>query len=271
MLSTLAERATPFSRGDAVRLAVFACFLVAAMTVILAADIVPRGLGLQVGQVAPDDIRAPRQLDVVSQVATDQARQAARDSVPFKYDYTPERAATIADQQGAAFSRSVAAADAAFQASLKPAARQELLKSVLPNLGGDVRGTFLALTPDSWKTVRSEAARPLGGRRSEARRLGAAGGRVRVPAPRVGLALPPVALASRQRAAAGRSDPGRGDLRIEAHRWTLDPGFLRSDRRGRHADRDPPRPRSRNGRHGRAGAHRWRGERWIDRDGNLHL
>ena len=110
MLSTLAERATPFSRRDAVRLAVFACFLVAAMTVILAADIVPRGLGLQVGQVAPDDIRAPRQLDVVSQVATDQARQAARDSVPFKYDYTPERAATIADQQGAAFSRSVAAA-----------------------------------------------------------------------------------------------------------------------------------------------------------------
>ncbi len=161
MLSTLAERATPFSRRDAVRLAVFACFLVAAMTVILAADIVPRGLGLQVGQVAPDDIRAPRQLDVVSQVATDQARQAARDSVPFKYDYTPERAATIADQQGAAFSRSVAAADAAFQASLKPAARQELLKSVLPNLGGDVRGTFLALTPDSWKTVRSEAARLL--------------------------------------------------------------------------------------------------------------
>ena len=79
MLSTLAERATPFSRRDAVRLAVFACFLVAAMTVILAADIVPRGLGLQVGQVAPDDIRAPRQLDVVSQVATDQARQAARD------------------------------------------------------------------------------------------------------------------------------------------------------------------------------------------------
>ena len=111
--------------------------------------------------MAPDDIRAPRQLDVVSQVATDQARQAARDSVPFKYDYTPERAATIADQQGAAFSRSVAAADAAFQASLKPAARQELLKSVLPNLGGDVRGTFLALTPDSWKTVRSEAARLL--------------------------------------------------------------------------------------------------------------
>ena len=161
MLSTLAERATPFSRRDAVRLAVFACFLVAAMTVILAADIVPRGLGLQVGQVAPDDIRAPRQLDVVSQVATDQARQAARDSVPFKYDYTPERAATIADQQGAAFSRSVAAADAAFQASLKPAARQELLKSVLPNLGGDVRGTFLALTPVSWKTVRSEAARLL--------------------------------------------------------------------------------------------------------------
>ena len=161
MLSTLAERATPFSRRDAVRLAVFAGFLVVAMTVILAADIVPRGLGLQVGQVAPDDIRAPRQLDVVSQVATEQARQAARDGVPFKYDYTPERAATIADQQGAAFSRSVAAADAAFQASLKPAARQELLKSVLPNLGGDVRGTLLALTPDSWKTVRSEAARLL--------------------------------------------------------------------------------------------------------------
>jgi putative nucleotidyltransferase with HDIG domain len=161
MLATPAERATPFRRRDALRLGVFAAFLVAAMTAILGADIVPKGLGLEVGQVAPEDIRAPRALDVVSPTATQRARQEARDAVPFQYDYTPERAATIADQQGAAFARSVAAADAAFQANLKAPARQELLKSVLPNLAGDTRTTLVELTPDRWKAVRADAARLL--------------------------------------------------------------------------------------------------------------
>ncbi|HEY3072386.1 MAG TPA: HDIG domain-containing protein [Candidatus Limnocylindrales bacterium] len=159
MFATPAERATPFRRRDAIRLAVFAAFLVAAMTAILGADIVPRGLGLESGDVAPEDIRAPRTLDVVSTIATQRARQAARDAVPFQYDYTPDRAATIADQQGTAFARSVAAADAAFQANLKPQARQELLKSVLPSLAGDARATLLELTPERWKAVRSDAAR----------------------------------------------------------------------------------------------------------------
>jgi hypothetical protein len=159
MFATPAERATPFRRRDAIRLAVFAAFLVAAMTAILGADIVPRGLGLEAGDVAPEDIRAPRTLDVVSTIATQRARQAARDAVPFQYDYTPDRAATIADQQGTAFARSVAAADAAFQANLKPQARQELLKSVLPSLAGDARATLLELTPERWKAVRSDAAR----------------------------------------------------------------------------------------------------------------
>jgi putative nucleotidyltransferase with HDIG domain len=161
MFATPAERATPFRRRDAIRLAVFVAFLVAAMTAILGADIVPKGLGLEVGQVAPEDIRAPRTLDVVSQTATDQARQQARDAVPFQYDYTPERAATIADAQGGAFSRSVAAADAAFQSNLKAAARQELLKSVLPSLPGDARATLIELTPERWKAVRADAARLL--------------------------------------------------------------------------------------------------------------
>ena len=161
MFATPAERATPFRRRDAIRLAVFAAFLVAAMTAILGADIVPRGLGLEAGDVAPEDIRAPRTLDVVSTIATQHARQAARDAVPFQYDYTPERAATIADQQGTAFARSVAAADAAFQANLKPQARQELLKSVLPSLAGDTRATLLELTPERWKAVRADAARLL--------------------------------------------------------------------------------------------------------------
>ena len=161
MFATPAERATPFRRRDAIRLAVFAAFLVAAMTAILGADIVPRGLGLEAGDVAPEDIRAPRTLDVVSTIATQRARQAARDAVPFQYDYTPERAATIADQQGTAFARSVAAADAAFQANLKPQARQELLKSVLPSLAGDTRATLLELTPERWKAVRADAARLL--------------------------------------------------------------------------------------------------------------
>src|SRR5204863_2699272 len=125
------------------------------------ADIVPKGLGLEVGQVAPEDIRAPRQLDVVSETATQRARQEARDAVAFQYDYTPERAATIADQQSAAFTRSVAAADAAFQANLKAPARQELLKSVLPNLAADTRATLVGLSPERWRAVRADAARLL--------------------------------------------------------------------------------------------------------------
>ena len=55
----------------------------------------------------------------------------------------------------------MAAADAAFQANLKPQARQELLKSVLPSLAGDTRATLLELTPERWKAVRADAARLL--------------------------------------------------------------------------------------------------------------
>src|SRR5205823_3372743 len=46
-------------------------------------------------------------------------------------------------------------------ANLKPQARQELLKSVLPSLAGDTRATLLELTPERWKAVRADAARLL--------------------------------------------------------------------------------------------------------------
>ena len=107
MLPQPVDRAVLFRRGDAVRLIVVSLLLIGALTAILAIDVVPTGLGLQVGDIAQGSIRAPRALTFESAILTAQARADARAAVPPQYDYTPERAATITAEQAAAFERAV--------------------------------------------------------------------------------------------------------------------------------------------------------------------
>ena len=81
-------------RRDLVRLLVTVGALVLAMTTILSVDLSPR-LVLQVGDLAPTDIKAPKAISFPNPVLTSQAQQAARDAVQPQYDFTSERAESV--------------------------------------------------------------------------------------------------------------------------------------------------------------------------------
>lgn len=161
MFTPVLDRTAPFRRSDAVRLVVAGAVLIVALSAILAIDVVPTGLALKVGDIAQGGIRAPRTIAFQSQILTQQAQQSARDAIPPQYDYTADRAATIASQQAADYERAVSPIDAAFATKLPATARAELLKASLPELSAEARATLLGLTGERWKIVRDEGARVL--------------------------------------------------------------------------------------------------------------
>src|SRR5260221_1851809 len=120
MLAPRADYGVSFTRRDLVRLLIASLLLIAALTATLGVDIVPSGLGLQAGTIAQDSVRAPSAITYESKILTDRARSDARDAVAPQYDYSAERAASVAAQQGAAFTQAVAAADAAFDSVITP-------------------------------------------------------------------------------------------------------------------------------------------------------
>jgi putative nucleotidyltransferase with HDIG domain len=157
--ATAAESIVP-GRRDLVRLAVMAGALVIAMTAILGVNLAPR-LDLQVGELAPTDIRAPRALTFTNPILTAQAQQAARDAVDPQYDYTSAGAIAISTEQLAAFATRVLPIDTAFDSTTTPEERQAILKQALPDLGAEARTELLGLTARRWDAVRTEAARIL--------------------------------------------------------------------------------------------------------------
>ncbi len=161
MLTQRAEHRVTFTRRDFVRLVVASVVLIATLTATLAVDVAPSGLGLQVGAIAQDSIRAPRAITYESRILTDRARSDAADAVAPQYDYSAERAASVAAQQGAAFTQGVASADAAFNSNLSPVNRADLLRSTLPALSDAARSTLVTLSPERWRVIRNEAARVL--------------------------------------------------------------------------------------------------------------
>jgi putative nucleotidyltransferase with HDIG domain len=161
VLSPRAERSTDFRRGDAGRLIIASVLLVFALGAILSIDVASSGLGLRVGVIAQDAVRAPRSLTYESPILTEEAREREAALVTPQYDYTPERAATISSQQSTAYATDVQPIDAAFASDLGPASRIELLKVVLPRLSETSRTTLLTLSPERWRLVRNEAARVL--------------------------------------------------------------------------------------------------------------
>lgn len=150
-----------FTRSDAVRLLVAAVLLVVALTTIFAADILPQRVTVQVGDLVPTDIRAPRALDFTSQIETGQARDAARAAVVPQYDYTAQRALTIAGAQLNAFETEVTPLETAFAAATAKATRTALLQTAVPGLTTAARATLLAMKPERWPAVRDEATRVL--------------------------------------------------------------------------------------------------------------
>ncbi|HEY8438760.1 MAG TPA: HDIG domain-containing metalloprotein, partial [Candidatus Limnocylindrales bacterium] len=150
-----------FGRRDVSRVALGGGVVVAALTLIFALDLLPNRLVLQVGDVAPFDIVAPRTDSYISKIETDAARDEARKSVEPVYDYGTEKAIRIAGVQLSAFDAKVSPVDNAFSEGVKDVSRRVILESALPGLTDKARKTLLGLSVDRWKAVRAEASRVL--------------------------------------------------------------------------------------------------------------
>ena len=161
MLAQRPDSGIGFTRRDLVRLIIASGLLIVTLTAILAVDVAPSGLGLQVGAIAQSSVRAPRSITYESKILTARARAEAADAVAPQYDFSAERAANVAAQQGAALTQALAPADAIFTSSLSPVNRADLLQSTLPGLSDAARPTLITLSPERWRVIRNEAARVL--------------------------------------------------------------------------------------------------------------
>ena len=129
----------------------------------------------------------------------------------------------------------------------------------------------LAAGRDRHREDRRARAAPVGARRRELRRLAAAGRARRVDAAGVAVALPPGALASRQRPHPDRAAGRRRDPRAQGDGRAPDAAVLPADRGDRDAAGDPARCVGRDLRHRPRGDHRRRGQRRLARVRDLHL
>ena len=163
MLAHRGDAAVRLTRREAGRLAVAAIGLIVAMTVILGADFSPPRVDVQVGDLVPADIVAPGARTYESPTLTAAARKAAADAVPPQYDFTSERAITIAAAQAAAFVSAVRLLDTAFD----PATTDVQRKLILDRVAGDLptRSADFVRTMEAsrWIPIRTEAARVLDG------------------------------------------------------------------------------------------------------------
>jgi cyclic-di-AMP phosphodiesterase PgpH len=148
------------TRREALRLFALAGALLVMLTAILGVDLSPR-YDLQVGDLAPTDIKAPRALSFTNEILTQQQREAARAAVPPQYDYTSDNAIAIASEQLDAFRRRVTPLDTAFAEGTSLEQRQALIDPVAAGLSKDAAAALNALPPDRWAPVRTEAARVL--------------------------------------------------------------------------------------------------------------
>ena len=158
MLAQRLDAAMGFTRRDAPRFVASSILLIVIIGGTLGSDIMPRALGLSVGQPAPTEIRAPRAADYASNVLTKQAEDDARAAIQPQYDYSPSRALTIAADQQKKFETTVRPVDAAFSPSVRPDDRRTMLPSLLPGLSRPARDTLVGLEADRWTAVRGEAA-----------------------------------------------------------------------------------------------------------------
>jgi hypothetical protein len=162
MLTQRLESSVRFTRRDAWRLGTASAVLVVVLTVMLGIDILlPQPLQIEVGQVARTDIVAPEALTYESDVLTERRRAEARAAVPDQYDFTPENASNVANEQVRALQRALVPVAAAFRSGLDAADRRAILAEVLPGLTEDARATLVALGPARWVIVRDEAQRVL--------------------------------------------------------------------------------------------------------------
>ena len=147
-------------RRELGRIAAAAGALIVVLTLTLGIDLTP-GITLKAGDLATNDIKAPRALTFTNDVLTAAAQDAARQAVEPQYDYTTQRAITISAAQLAEFTRKVAPLDTAFAPETTAGNRQTLLEAFVPSLSDTAAAILQALKPNRWAPVRAEAARVL--------------------------------------------------------------------------------------------------------------
>src|SRR2546426_2027923 len=157
----LPDIASSFTRRDVARLTIRAGLLVVALTAIFALDLLPQRLDVQVDDVAPTDIVAPRAGSYVSTIQTAQAKDEASKGVQPVYDYGAEKAIGIARVQLAAFETRVMPVDEAFDKTVKEDARKTILENAVRGLSEGARATLVSLAPERWTAIRAEASRVL--------------------------------------------------------------------------------------------------------------
>jgi cyclic-di-AMP phosphodiesterase PgpH len=148
------------NRRELARIVAAAATLIVAMALTLGIDLSP-GIDLKAGDLAQTDIKAPRALTYTNDVLTEGAREQARQAVDPQYDFTSERAITIASEQLSAFTKKVAPLDTAFAKATSAADRQALLDAVLPTLSDEARTVLQTMKMERWAPIRTEAARVL--------------------------------------------------------------------------------------------------------------
>jgi putative nucleotidyltransferase with HDIG domain len=162
MIASPQPLGVPFGRRDLLRLLIAAVVLIAALTPILGADILPEDeIDLVVGDIPAADIKAPRAIDFISDVLTEQARDAARAEAEPQYDFTTEKGIAVASDQVAALQRLIVPVEVAFAPDKTPEERAALLAAALTGLSEDGHETLEGLTPERWTAVSVEAQRVL--------------------------------------------------------------------------------------------------------------
>ena len=160
------ERPGSFGRRDVVRLILAAVPIIVALAAGTAGDLTPTSPGYAAGAVAGSAIKAPRDATIANPVETKAAQDAAAALVTERYDYTPDKASSIAATQVATLQSALRPLDVAFAASNSAAARQTALQTALPTAlpflpFGD-RTTLLGLEPARWTAVEAAAMTVLG-------------------------------------------------------------------------------------------------------------
>lgn len=136
-------------------------FAAGALAVLLyPADPDPGGVTLAVGDVAPQDILAPRSITYVSSVLTDRARNAAAAAVPDVYDPPDTRVA----RQQVANAREVLEYITTVRADRLATREQQLADlAAIPDLTlpSDVAGLILALSDARWEAVKADVLKVI--------------------------------------------------------------------------------------------------------------
>jgi putative nucleotidyltransferase with HDIG domain len=164
------EHPGQFGRRDAARLLIATLLIVAALVGGVAIDLAPPARGYTAGSIAATTIRAPRTAVIPNPVETLQEQEAARAAVAPIYDYTAERAVSIADARVAELRLDLRPVDQAFEGNKAPEARRIELQAALPSLTSGARTTLLALDAARWAVLADAAEQVLeSGEREEIR------------------------------------------------------------------------------------------------------